>query len=79
MKKLDNVEFIMLANKKHNYRYNYSKTIYKNSQDKVIVICENNHEFLVRPDWYFFTSWNNRCRWVPWNRFYLLSDNFITK
>ena len=43
------VEFIENANKKHNYKYDYSKVEYVNTHTKVCVICSEHGEFLVEP------------------------------
>lgn len=60
MKKSNTEAFIEKSNLKHKNRFNYSKSNYVNSQTKVIVICENNHEFLVRPDMHL--SRGHGCR-----------------
>lgn len=39
-------EFITDANNKHNNKYNYSKTSYTKSIDKLIIICEKHGEFI---------------------------------
>jgi hypothetical protein len=43
-------KFIEKANKKHNFKYDYSKLEYINSITKVRVICREHGYFLVRPD-----------------------------
>ena len=48
--KRDNIEtFIEKANKVHNEKYNYSKTIYVNSRTDIIVICPIHGEFHTTP------------------------------
>src|SRR5210317_271026 len=42
-------EFISEANKIFGNKYDYSKVIYKNSRDKVIIICPEHGEFLKAP------------------------------
>ena len=42
-------QFIEEANIKHNDMYDYSKTVYKKSHEKVIIICKEHGEFLVTP------------------------------
>ena len=42
-------EWITKANKIHNNTYNYSKVIYKNSDTKVIIICQEHGKFLQTP------------------------------
>lgn len=43
-------EFVKKANKIHNNKYNYSRTHYKNSKQKVIIICPEHGEFYQIPD-----------------------------
>lgn len=50
MKKLTQDEFIERANERHNFKYDYTHSIYINGKTKIKVICDNNHEFFVRPD-----------------------------
>lgn len=47
MGKLEN--FIEKANKRHNFRYNYDKVEYVNSQTKVCIICPEHGEFWQEP------------------------------
>jgi len=42
-------DFIIKANIIHNNLYNYSKTIYLTSNDKVIITCSKNHDFKQSP------------------------------
>jgi len=42
-------EFIKKAEKIHNYMYDYSKTDYKGSKEKVIIICPKHGEFEQNP------------------------------
>lgn len=44
MKKLDTEQFIEKANKIHNNKYDYSKTEYINSREKVCIICHKKDE-----------------------------------
>lgn len=39
-------DFINKANKVHDFKYDYSKTIYINNKDKVIIICPEHGEFV---------------------------------
>ena len=50
MKKYNQEEFLKRAKEKHGNKYNYDKVIYVNSQTKIILTCDKNHEFSVRPD-----------------------------
>ena len=42
--------FINRANLKHNFKYDYSKSIYINAKTKLIIICKDHGEFLQKPD-----------------------------
>ena len=44
MKKLDTEQFIEKANKIHNNKYDYLKTEYINSREKVCIICHKKDE-----------------------------------
>lgn len=44
-RKKDTQQFIDEANKKHNYRYDYSKTVYKGCYEDVLIICPKHGEF----------------------------------
>jgi len=48
--KLNTKEFINRANKKHNYKFDYSKTDYKGIFEKVEIICPEHGEFKQTPD-----------------------------
>ena len=43
-------EFIEEAKKIHKFKYDYSKTEYKNSKDKVVIICKEHGEFTKAPN-----------------------------
>ncbi len=47
--KIDLFEFIKRANIKHNYKYDYSSTIYVNSKDNVDIICKEHGSFSQIP------------------------------
>ena len=47
-KKLTNEEFITKCEIRHNYRYDYSKTVYKGANQKIIIICPEHGEFTQR-------------------------------
>jgi hypothetical protein len=47
---LNTETFIKLANKKHNGKYTYEKTIYTNAHDKVIITCPEHGDFLQQSD-----------------------------
>jgi len=43
-------DFIEKANIKHNNIYNYSKSIYKNARDKIIITCKIHGDFIQSPN-----------------------------
>lgn len=45
-KKKTTEEFIAKANEKHNYKYDYSKTVYENKRSKVIIRCPIHGDFI---------------------------------
>ena len=45
-KKLTNLEFIEKSNKRHNSRYDYSKSYYVNNNTKVEIICNIHGSFI---------------------------------
>jgi len=45
-------EFIQKANNLHEYKYNYSKTEYIKSNQKIIIICNKGHEFTQLPSYH---------------------------
>lgn len=47
--KLSNIIFIERANKVHNNKYVYNKTIYIDSHSKIIITCPNHGDFLQKP------------------------------
>ena len=47
--RLDNKDFIQRAKKIHGNRYDYSKVAYKNSREKVIIICPEHGRFQQNP------------------------------
>lgn len=48
-KKLTTEEFIRRARKTHGDKYDYSKVVYKNSGDKVCIVCPKHGDFYQRP------------------------------
>ena len=38
-------DFIKKSNEKHNYKYNYDKTVYVNAQTRVIITCPVHGDF----------------------------------
>lgn len=50
IKRLTTEQFIEKANKIHNFKYDYSKTIYIKSNQKIIIICPKHEKFLQTPN-----------------------------
>jgi len=48
-RRLTKQEFVDRANKVHNFKYDYSKLVYKNSTTKVVIICPIHGQFLQVP------------------------------
>ncbi len=48
-RKVEEKKFLEKAKKIHDNRYNYDKVDYINSSTKVIIVCENLHEYLIAP------------------------------
>ena len=61
MKRLTNKEFINKANQVHNGKYDYSKTKYKSSKIKIIIICKKHGEFLQNPSIHLGKSGCIKC------------------
>lgn len=49
MKKMNKNNFIQLAREIHRDKYDYSKVVYKNSKEKVLIICPIHGEFWQSP------------------------------
>ena len=43
------IEFIKLANQKHNFKFDYTKVIYINSRTKIIIVCPTHGQFEQKP------------------------------
>lgn len=56
MRKLSNKEFINKANLIHNFKYDYSKTLYSNILNKIIIICPIHGEFFQKPSNHLFNK-----------------------
>jgi len=52
--KRSNEQFIEEATKIHGNTYDYSKTVYKYTNDKVVIICKEHGEFLKTPKYHLF-------------------------
>jgi len=60
-KKLTQQEFIDKANKKHNYFYDYSQSIYLNSSTKIKIICPKHGLFEQQPINHLFGQGCIKC------------------
>jgi hypothetical protein len=68
-------KFINKANKVHNFYYDYSETIYKNSLDKVVIICKVHGKFLQIPSRHLIGNGCIKCA----GKFQLNNETFIEK
>ena len=59
--KLSTEEFVNMAKKIHNDRYDYSKVNYINCQTKVCIICPEHGEFWQKPIYHLSGGGCNRC------------------
>lgn len=78
MKKLTLHEFIVRSNKKHNFKYDYSKVNFKDSRTKVKIICPDHGEFEQLPTNHFLRSGCPKCANVyrmSFNEFVLNANN----
>lgn len=75
-KKLTTEEFISKANHIHDFKYDYSKTIYNNSKDKIIIICKEHGEFLQIPSNHLA---GNNCPICSKNSLKIYNKDFIEK
>lgn len=60
-KKLTTEEFIAKARAVHGDKYDYSKTVYKNAKDKVVIICPIHGEFPQTPDNHLHGQGCSKC------------------
>ena len=61
MPKKTTEQFIIEANTTHNEKYDYSKTIYKKSNEKVIIKCNIHGFFEQRPSSHLRGKGCNKC------------------
>lgn len=60
-KKLTIKEFIKKAESVHNFRYDYSKSIYVNNRIKIEIICPKHGSFWQNPNGHMRGSWCKKC------------------
>lgn len=60
-KKMTNQEFINRANIKHSNKYDYSKTVYKGTENNVIIICQQHGEFKQTPHMHLYGNGCPTC------------------
>lgn len=59
----DTESFVKLSSEVHHNKYDYSKTEYFNQKTKVIVICPEHGEFLIKPtNHYFLKRGCSQCK-----------------
>lgn len=59
--KYNTEKYILEAIKIHGDKYDYSKTIYKSTKEKIIIICKIHGEFQQRPDNHLFGQSCKKC------------------
>jgi|SRR5579859_55799 len=67
-KQLTLEEFIDRSNKVHNFKYNYSKVVYINSQTKVIIICPVHGDFKQLPIGHYGGKGCEKCAYELKNK-----------
>ena len=68
--------FIEKSIEKHGYRYDYSKSEYKNIRTDIIIICKKHGEFIQKPNKHILGQGCNKCK-IESNT--LTSEDFIKK
>jgi hypothetical protein len=74
-KNVTTYEFIEKAIKIHGDKYDYSKVIYKNSNENVIIICKEHGYFLQKPNNHLNSAGCQKCN----NSYTLTTEEFIEK
>jgi len=77
MKKSNRSEFIEKSVEKHGSKFNYDSVVYVNSITKVKLICENGHEFSIRPDMHI--NRGDGCRICKNNKMNKSNIDFINQ
>jgi hypothetical protein len=57
-------DFVLKANKVHNFKYDYSKVNYSDSTIKIIIICPVHGEFNQRPNQHLFGHGCPKCSYL---------------
>ena len=73
--KLTQETFIQKANKIHNYKFDYSKSIYIDNNTELIIICDKLHEFKQTPNDHFRCKGCKICN----NRQEITTEDFIRR
>jgi hypothetical protein len=68
-------QFISKANIKHNFRYKYEKTNYKNSKTKITITCLIHGDFEQRPTYHLLGK--EGCHKCACNNLKLINENFV--
>src|SRR5690606_3995325 len=75
--KLTNDEFIEKSNKIHNFKYNYSDTIYKKGEDLVKIKCNTHGLFEIKALYHLLGTGCQKC--VKLDKHFIGLKNFIKK
>ena len=80
MKQLTTNEFIEKALKIHGSKYDYSKTVYEKSNEKVCIICPEHGEFWQTPSNHLAGKGCTKCKYITiHNKRVYSNDEFIEK
>ena len=71
--------FIEIANKKHNYVYDYSRVEYINNTSKIIIICKKHGEFQQTPQGHLSGRGCIKCAKCGWSKSQIKYLDFISK
>lgn len=79
-KKLTLNDFVQRSNIIHNFKYNYSKVNYVNSNTKVCIICPEHGEFYQRPNAHLSGQGCKQCGYkIVSNKLKKSQDQFIVE
>jgi hypothetical protein len=61
MKRLTQSEFIDRCRKKHNDKFDYSKVLFKNVREKIIIVCPNHGDILIDAGNHLYRNGCDKC------------------
>lgn len=75
-KRFTKEQFVTLSNLKHNGKYDYSLTVYKNNKTNVTIICPTHGEFVQAPSNHMG---GNGCKYCAWGELNYSKEEFVEK